>query len=221
MSWLGNWTYRKKITISGASGAGTNYQILLKIGESSGATQMDFHLEGHSANFPSGKNQGGDLRFTLDDGTTVLPFWVEKVTGEAPNRVAYVWVKVADSLDSDVDIYCYYGNSNADNVSNGNNTFIFFDDFYYLENFDSGKWDKVGSGSINKTYETQFTASHGGQGLANDGTYFYWGSDSGESGTIYKIRMSDGVEEDSFTGPPHPAGGDSVSYTHLTLPTKA
>jgi len=208
VGWLVGWQYRKKITISGSSGAGTNYQVLLKVGESSDTTGCDFSVEGHSLNFPSVTNQSGDLRFTSSDGTTPLSFWVEKVEGTSPNRVAHIWVKVADSLDSDVDIYCYYGNSNTGNVSNGNNTFIFFDDFYYLENFDSGKWDKVGSGSINKTYETQFTASHGGQGLANDGTYFYFGSNSGESGTIYKIRMLDGVEEDSFTGPPHPAGGD-------------
>jgi len=123
--WLSSdWQYRKKITIQGQSGAGTNYQVLLKVGESSGASGYDFHVEGHSANFPNDQNQSGDLRFTKSDGITLLNFWVEKVEGTSPNRVAYCWVKITDNLDNNVDIYCYYGNSNADNVSSITNTFI-------------------------------------------------------------------------------------------------
>ena len=129
MGWLSGWTYRKKITIAGATGAGTNYQVLLKIGESSGASGYNFHLEGTSASFPSGKNSGGDLRFTSSDGSTLLDFWVETVTGSSPNRIAYVWVEVADDLGSNRDIYCYFGNSSASNASNGANTFLGFRDF--------------------------------------------------------------------------------------------
>ncbi len=127
--WLSGWNYRKKITITGQSGAGTNYQVLLKIGESSGASGADFHIENHSLDFPSDKNDSGDLRFTTDDGETLLSFWVEGISGTTPNRVAYAWVKVSADLDSNKDIYCYYGKSGASNVSNGVNTFLFFDDF--------------------------------------------------------------------------------------------
>ena len=137
MAWLAGWSYRRKITISGSSGAGTNYQVLLKIGESSGATGAHFHLNGMSANFPSGKNQGGDLRFTADDGQTTLSFWVENVTGTSPNRVASIWVKVSADLGTNQDIYCYFGNSAAENASDGDNTFLFFDDF---ETLDENKW---------------------------------------------------------------------------------
>jgi len=129
MNWLSGWPYRRKITISGSSGAGTNYQVLLKIGESSGATGYHFHLDGKSANFPSGTNQGGDLRFTADDGTTLLSFWVEAVNGTSPNRVALVWVKISADLGTSKDIYVYFGNPNAMNASDGTNTFLFFDDF--------------------------------------------------------------------------------------------
>jgi len=129
MEWLVGWKRRKKITITGSPGAGTNYQVLLKVGESSDTTGCDFNVEGHSTNFPSDTNQSGDLRFTSSDGTTPLSFWVEKVEDTSPNRTAYVWVKVADSLDSDVDIYCYYRNVNATNASNRDNVFLFFDDF--------------------------------------------------------------------------------------------
>ena len=44
--WLSGWNYRKKITIAGSAGAGTNYQVLLKVGESSGASGADFNLNG-------------------------------------------------------------------------------------------------------------------------------------------------------------------------------
>jgi hypothetical protein len=129
MAWLTGWKYRKKITIQGSSGAGTNYQVLLRVGESSGATGADFHLEGLADNFPSGKNQGGDLRFTSSDGSTLLDFWVENVIGTAPNRVAYVWVEVSEDLGNNRDIFCYFGNPNATNASNIVNTFIDGDDF--------------------------------------------------------------------------------------------
>jgi len=129
MAWLSGWQHRKSVTISGSTGAGTNYQVPLKVGESSGATGYNFHLNGHSASFPSDKNQGGDLRFTSSDGSTLLDFWVESVSGTSPNRVAYVWVKVSADLGTNQDIYCYYGNSAATNVSNGDNTFLLFDDF--------------------------------------------------------------------------------------------
>jgi len=145
--WLAGWKYRKKITIQGATGAGTNYQVLLKVGESSGATGADFHLEGLSANFPSGKNQGGDLRFTASDGGTLLDFWVESVSGTTPNRIAKVWVEVSADLGSNADIFCYFGNSSASNVSNGDNTFHFFDDFDGTS-LDTNKWDSTGNISV-------------------------------------------------------------------------
>jgi len=137
MSWYNsNWPYRRKITISGQTGAGTDYQVKLLVGESVDATGENFDLGGHSEKFPSGSNYSGDLRFTLDDHETLLDFWVEEVSGTAPNRLATVWVEVSDSLESNLDVYIYYGNSEAKNSSNGDNTFLFFDDF----SGDLSKW---------------------------------------------------------------------------------
>lgn len=144
MSFLSGWTYRKKITIQGQSGAGSNYQVLLKIGETSGATGEDFDLENHSDIFPSDKNEGGDLRFTTDDGSTLLDFWVEKVEGTIPNRLAYIWVEVSADLGSNQDIYCYYGNAGASNDSDGETTFPFFDDFPG-SSIDGSKWTETGT----------------------------------------------------------------------------
>ncbi|MBU1151777.1 Ig-like domain-containing protein, partial [Patescibacteria group bacterium] len=60
-------TNRKAITLTGQSGAGTDFQIKLAVGESSGSGGADFHLEGNSADFPAEKNDGGDLRFADND----------------------------------------------------------------------------------------------------------------------------------------------------------
>jgi hypothetical protein len=111
-----NWKYRKKITIGSEIGAGEGYQKLIKVGENEGASGCDFHLDNKSDKFPSYDNSG-DLRFTKDDGRTLLDCWIEKVEGDSPNRIAYVYVKIEDNLDEDVDIYCYYGNAEAENIS--------------------------------------------------------------------------------------------------------
>jgi hypothetical protein len=136
--------YRKKITISGSAGAGTNFQVKLLIGETSGATGEDFDLNGHSLTFPSA-GVSGDLRFTASDGTTPLPFWVESVSGTTPNRLVTVRVKVADSLETNKDIYCYYGRASAPNVCDGNRTFLFFDNNEYYGYTDTKLADSQGS----------------------------------------------------------------------------
>jgi len=128
------------------------YQVPFLIGESSGASGYNLHLEGKSAIFPSGENQGGDLRFTASDGSTLLDFWVESVSGTSPNRLAKVWVEVPGDL-SQKDIYCYFGNASATNASNGSNAFLFFED----ASGDLSKWTvisgtwEISSGEIKHT----------------------------------------------------------------------
>jgi len=211
MAWLQNWTYRKKITISGSSGAGTNYQVLLKVGESSGATGYDFHLEGHSANFPSGKNQGGDIRFTADDGTTLLDFWVENVSGTSPNRVAHIWVKVSADLGTDKYIYCYYGNPNATNASNGDNTFLFFDDFDD-NSIDTNKWYEENYGGAdcveqNQRMELTGTSANSWAQLVSQNTINI-------QNTELKVRLRNAVADrvDLYLSLTKPASGGGHIY---------
>ena len=135
MGWLSGYQYRKKVTISGSSGAGENYQVRLSIGSSSGG---DFHLEGHCEDFPN------DIRFTDDDGTTLLDYWIEDPSQDPIT----VWVEVRDNLDNDVDIYCYYGKSGESSASDGEATFKFFDDFPGTS-LDTDKWNLIcGSVSV-------------------------------------------------------------------------
>jgi hypothetical protein len=107
--WLTGWDYRKGITITGAVGAGTDYQIMLTVTYLS-EMETDF----------------ADVRFTDNDGSTLLDYWIEDYT---VSTSALVWVEVADSLESSAVIYMYYGNDAVPTTSNGTNTFIFFDDY--------------------------------------------------------------------------------------------
>jgi hypothetical protein len=74
----------------------------------------------------------GDIRFTDSDGSTLLNYWQE-----ADGKF---WVKVPNiPASSTKTIYVYYGNPSATSLSNGDNTFEFFDDFNGTS-LDTSKW---------------------------------------------------------------------------------
>ena len=142
MAWLTGYSYRKKITITAQSGAGTNYQVKFLIGKASGATGENFDLGGHCLDSMM------DMRFTSDNGSTQLSYWIESVAASGTSYLATVWVKVAADLSSsNQDIYCYYGKADATDGSNGENTFLFFDHFEG-SSLDGDKWDTENTPSI-------------------------------------------------------------------------
>jgi len=132
--WNGSWDYKKKINITGQSGAGTHYQVNFSIGNDSNAVGEDFDLEGHC------NESFWDIRFVDDDEVTSLPYWIESVSDSGTGKLAKVWVNVSDNLNTSVDIYVYYGKSGESSASNGTNTFEFFDDF------EDDIWTDVGEG---------------------------------------------------------------------------
>mgnify|MGYP000262269338 CR=1 FL=1 len=74
------------------------------------------------------------------DGTNVLPCWIEK--WDSSNQEAKIWVKVPSiPANGTTTFYMYYGNSNVASASDGENTFLFFDDFESLS-----KWDAQDGG---------------------------------------------------------------------------
>jgi len=123
MAWLSGWEYRKDITLARASGLVTNYQMKILVGESSGATGENVDCGGKCL------STFNDLRFTTSDGTTLLDYWIESISGTTPNKLATVWIEFDSIGTSDTQFYMYYGNTAASAVSNGANTFIAFDDF--------------------------------------------------------------------------------------------
>ena len=132
--WLSDWSYRKEISITGQSGAGTNFQVDLDIGDSAGG---DFHLEGNCTNFPQ------DIQVTDNDGTTLLDYWIEDITAD-PLKM---WVEVADDLGTNQTIYIYYGKGGATTDSDIGATFLFGDDFPG-SSLDTGKWTSVGTPTL-------------------------------------------------------------------------
>ena len=116
--WLTGWSYRKQVTITNAS---ADYQTKILVGESSGATGEEVDCGGKC------KSDFSDLRFTGSDGQTLLDYWIESITGTTPNQLATIWVQ-NDATPSTTG-YMYYGKADASAVSNGDNTFILFDDF--------------------------------------------------------------------------------------------
>lgn len=136
MGWLSGWSHRKTVTITGQTGAGTDYQVNLSIGDASGG---DFHLENHCTSFPN------DITVTDNDQTTLLNHWVEDLTVDPIS----IWVEVADDLGSNADVCVYYTKSGESSASNISNTGLFGDDFPG-SSLDGAKWteDNAGSGAI-------------------------------------------------------------------------
>jgi len=131
-NWLSGWSYRKSHMIENATGAGTNYQIIITVHYGSGSDSDDDVYCGSKC-----QTDFDDIRFTDNDGSTELDYWMQEKT-DSDNAV--FWVEVADDLSSsDVDIYIYYGNDEA-STSDGDNTFSFFDDFSG-SSLDTDKWE--------------------------------------------------------------------------------
>ena len=129
MAWLSSWNHRKTVTITGQSGAGTDYQVNLSIGDASGG---DFHLENHCTSFPN------DITVTDNDQTTLLDHWVEDLTVDPIS----MWVEIADTLDSNADVCVYYDKTGESSASNGDNTFP--DTFdHFLGDALGAKWSHI------------------------------------------------------------------------------
>ncbi|MHA2066445.1 MAG: DUF2341 domain-containing protein, partial [Candidatus Thorarchaeota archaeon] len=135
--WLSGWEYRKSHTIEGSLGAGPDYQIKVIVHYGSGI-DIDENVYCNSLS----KSNFDDIRFTDDNGTTELAHWRESYY-DSDN--ATFWVRVEDNLDVSQSIFVYYGNPEAITSSNGDATFLFFDDFND-GSFDTNKWYETHNG---------------------------------------------------------------------------
>lgn len=118
------WHWRKPITISNGGGALTNFQIMMTVDTATLVT--------------AGKMlaSGNDIRFSTSDGVTNISYWIQSGINTAST---IIWVKVPSLSAGSNTIYMYYGNTGAAAASNGDNTFIFWDDF----EVDLAKWTLV------------------------------------------------------------------------------
>lgn len=140
MAWLSGWGRRKKQTITGTTaGAQTNYQKKMIVHKGSGSdSSTDVYCGGNC------RDDFGDIRWTKDDGTTPMDYWIESIESGVK---AVFWVEIPSipTGAGTVDVYMYYDKSDATSISSGGNTFDFFDDFPG-SSLDTDKWD-VGLGT--------------------------------------------------------------------------
>lgn len=170
--YLSGFRYRKLITIgASSSGAMTNYQMMLTINRSTGS-------DSGSTVYISTKCESDykDIRFTKSDGITLLDYWIES----SSSSTASVWIKF-DSIPATVGatFYIYYGNSSATSLSNGDNTFVFFDHFDTTFNTPT-KW----TGDVSKASVASSILTYDGDG----GNYSIIGNISTPSGKSFALR---------------------------------
>ncbi|MBE9463939.1 DUF2341 domain-containing protein [Dyadobacter subterraneus] len=128
------WQFKREITIDNKGDAATDVVVQIKF------STNDF-------DFSKTKAEGSDIRFSTSSGKlkdSGLAYWTEQ-WNKGGNTI--IWVKIpvlkAKSQNS---IFMFYGNSKAAPVSNGDKTFLFFDDF---EDGDfTKKWTNTSIGEI-------------------------------------------------------------------------
>jgi len=140
---VNGWQYRKSHVIQNDSNAGINYTIPITILNATGTDNLNF-VYLNSTILPRTRKDFGDIRFTNSNGG-LLDYWIETMN-ETIN--ATFWVKISSNLSvSNQTIYLYYGNPTATNISNGTNTFQFFDDFDDAS-IDTNKWNYTSGATV-------------------------------------------------------------------------
>lgn len=172
-----SWLYRKEINISNGGGALTDYQMSITVDTATliGAGKM--------------LASGNDIRFTTDNGQTLIAnYWIQ---GPMNSASTIIWVKTNVAAGSSY-IYMYYGNSSATQASNGDNVFIYFNDFE--TDADVTEWTEVnpdGSAPYDRT-RTRSTSqyTHGSSSMYVD---------DGATGSTYGVYVGFPSRNGTFT----------------------
>lgn len=122
---LSGFEARKQIFVKGSeAGDLFQYQIQVKVGESQKSPDpCDLKLNGGVL------SDFKDVRFTLADGETVVPQYLESVSGKAPDRLATFWIKIPEIPVDGLSLYMYFSRTGADDLSSGEKVFDLFEDF--------------------------------------------------------------------------------------------
>ncbi len=146
-----------RIPLTSGSGGADGFQLQLLVGESSGSSGMDFHIDGSSQDFPSGEDSGGDFKFVKANGDAIS-FYVERVGGTSPNRVATIWVALPNGTSRDIIFLLTNNSTGIANQSDSAAVFPAFFDTFGGTALDTAKWTAlnstglaVGGGSMRHT----------------------------------------------------------------------
>ncbi len=132
-----NWQYKVGFNLTSSNSTLTDFQVLLVLNDT-------------NINYSHTNNDGSDLKFTWLNTTSgeeqEIPYWIDNQSEGGWNKSgdSYVWIK-APLIDTDGEqFYYYYGNTTAVKPgTNGDKTFIFFDDFD-SEGVNTSKWNITG-----------------------------------------------------------------------------
>lgn len=165
LAWLTGWLYRKSHVISYAAGAGTLYQkqITVYYGAGEDSNGNIYCTVGGVAHC---KTDFGDIRFTTDDGSSELDYWLED-TSLINGTSCTFWVEIIGDLSTvNKTIYVYYGKSDATTTSNGANTFLMFNHF---DDATLSPWSSIGGTPTESG--TELVINAGGEGAYGNASY--------------------------------------------------
>ena len=138
MGWLSGYGYCKAGKVNAtAAGAQTNYQMKLLVGESSGSPSAAVHCDELCTDFPN------DIRFTKEDGITVLDYCILNITGTSPNRTCTFWIKIPSiPATGTADIFLYYSKAGETSASDPDETFFFYEPFN-TTTLNTSRWPNI------------------------------------------------------------------------------
>ncbi|MFX0124722.1 MAG: DUF2341 domain-containing protein [Candidatus Hodarchaeota archaeon] len=184
------WTYESKLTLDPVTPE-PDYQVKII-------------LNPYSFDYSKAKPDGSDLRF-YDPLNTPLSYWIENWN---PAGKSIVWVKVP--IVGTPTIHMYYGNPAAVSESNGDDTFLFFDDFPG-SSLNSSKWN-----SETDAYST-IILSNGIMNLTcTVATYHNYGVWAGFSDTIINHGVGFGTTSNNLAWFGNNASGTYTAGSNTT-----
>ena len=116
-SLVAEWSFKRDITIENR-------------GDEASDAVVQLWFTDNAFDYTNAKPNGADIRFSTGSGKPDgdgLPYWIEQWNEQGVSRI---WVRVPVlKAHGTTTIRMYYGNAGAQAASDGNTTFLFFDDF--------------------------------------------------------------------------------------------
>lgn len=149
------------------------------VGESSGAVGEEIDCENHCLDFPN------DIRFTGPDEQSKHSYWVESVTGETPNRLATIHIKVPTiPSEGSIDLWMYYRKTPDSGESDGTDTFLSFDNFFGTV-LNADKWTEDAVNDITHEINNYFRFKGATKSL-----WDYWVNDNSDTGSQHQAKWT-------------------------------
>lgn len=128
------WNFSRSILVHNSGAQATDAVVAVELT----ADKFDYSLA---------KSDGSDIRFSISSkqiANTGLSYWIEQWN---KNGISRIWVKIPTlAQGTNTKLSMFYGNNAAAAVSNGEKTFLFFDDFN--DNNFTDKWTNISIATV-------------------------------------------------------------------------